>query len=558
MALAPGHPAILNARGLALRDLGRLPDALGAYEQALARMPRFAEAHNNRGVVLRQLRRMDEAVDAFRAAVSAQPEQAEIHNNLGWTLHLAGRYEDAMACYQQALRLRPDDAQVLSNLGATLHKLARHEEAVAALQRSLALQPASWQTLMNLGVALSGQGRNEEALAALARAEALAPGEPDLLVDRGNALVELGRHDEAVAVYEQARAARPGDAEVVMNIANAWRQANQHAQARPWYERALALAPDSPDIRFNFSLSLLADGDYERGWPMYESRWQARHLRQVEPDFGVPKWLGQADLAGRTLFLWDEQGLGDTLWMCRYVPLLAARGAKVVLKVQQPLVDLLREGLQGAAVVLGPEDAVPPFDLHCPLMSLPFAFGTTLDTVPQDVPYVRPAPQRVQRWREALRSARPNIGLTWTGNPRFATDYRRSLSLAQLLPFLPEGADYWCLPKELPERELALLQQTDRIRRFDDRPFTDTAAQMLVMDLVVTTDTSIANLAGALGCPAVVLLGFSSDLRWLTTPTRTPWYPTLELLRQARPGDWDAALAQVHDRIAAVVARARA
>lgn len=555
LAIAPGHPAILNARGLALRDLGRLPDALAAYEQALARMPRFAEAHNNRGVALRQLGRMDAAVEAFRAAVAAQPEQAEIHNNLGWTLHLAGRYEEALACYQHALRLRPDDAQVLSNLGATLHKLARHGEAVEALERSLALQPASWQTLMNLGVALSGQGRNEEALAALDRAQGLAPDEPDLLVDRGNALLELGRHDQALAVYERARSARPDDAEVAMNIANAWRQANQHALAWPRYEQALALAPDNPDIRFNYSLSLLADGDYGRGWALYESRWQARHLRQVEPDFGVPKWLGQADLAGRTLLLWDEQGLGDTLWMCRYVPLLAARGARVILKVQQPLVELLREGLQGAAAVLGPDDAVPPFDLHCPLMSLPFACGTTLATVPQDVPYLRPAPQRVQRWREALRSTRPNIGLAWTGNPRFATDYRRSLSLAQLLPFLPEGADYWCLPKDLPERESALLQQTDRIRRFEDRPFSDTAAQMLGMDLIVTTDTSIANLAGALGCPAVVLLGFSSDLRWLTTPARTPWYPTLELLRQAAPGAWDERLAQVRDRIAALVAR---
>jgi tetratricopeptide (TPR) repeat protein len=557
LALAPGHPAILNASGLALRDLGRLPDALAAYEQALSRMPKFAEAHNNRGVVLRQLGRIDAAVEAFRAAVAAQPDRAEIHNNLGWTLHLAGRYEEALASCQHALGLRPDDAQVLSNLGATLHKLARHEEAVGALERSLALQPASWQTLMNLGAALSGQGRNEEALAALARAQALAPDEPDLLVNRGNALVELGRHDEALAVYERARAARPDDAEVAMNIANTWRQANRHAQARPRYEQALALAPDNPDIRFNFSLSLLADGDYERGWALYESRWQARHLRQVEPDFGVPKWLGQVELAGRTLLLWDEQGLGDTLWMCRYVPLLAERGAKVILKVQQPLVELLREGLQGAAAVLGPDEAAPPFDLHCPLMSLPFAFGTTLTTVPRDVPYLRPAPERVQRWREALRSARPRVGLCWTGNPRFATDYRRSLSLAQLLPALPEGVDYWCLPKDLPERESALLQETDRIHRFEDRPFTDTAAQMLCMDLLVTTDTSIANLAGALGCPALVLLGFSSDARWLTTPAHTPWYPSLELLRQTSPGAWDASLAQVHDRIATVVARAR-
>jgi tetratricopeptide (TPR) repeat protein len=554
LALAPGHPAILNARGLALRGLGRVDEALAAYEQAIARMPRFAEAHNNRGVVLRQLHRMNEAVEAFRAAVAAQPELAEVHNNLGWTLHLAGRYEQALPCYQEALRLRPRDAQVLSNLGATLHKLARHDEAVDALQQSLALQPGSWQTLMNLGVALSGQGRNEEALAVFDQAQALAPGQPDLLVNRGNALVELGRHDEALAVYEAARSARPDDAEVAMNIANAWRQANQHAQARPGYERALALAPEDPDIRFNFALSLLADGDYARGWPLYESRWQARHLRQAEPDFGVPRWQGTQDLAGRTLLLWDEQGLGDTLWMCRYAALAAQRGATVLLKAQPPLVSLLREALPEAAQVFGPDDALPPFDFHCPLMSLPLAFGTTLETVPQLVPYLHPSPERVRLWRDALEAPVPKVGLCWSGNPRFATDYRRSLSLARLLPALPEGVEYWCLPKDLPEREFALLQQTDRIRRFEDRPFTDTAAQMLCMDLIVTTDTSIANLAGALGCPALVLLGFSADFRWLADTPRTPWYPTLELLRQPAPGAWDPLLAQVRARIAALLA----
>lgn len=549
LQLAPGHPAILNARGLALKALGRAADALAAYEQALARAPHFAEALNNRGVVLRQQQRLDDAIASFRAGTQAQPQAAEIHNNLAWTLHLAGRFEDALAAYRAALQLQPRHPQVLSNLGATLHQLGRNEEAVAALQQSLALEAQSWPTLMNLGVALSALGRDDEALAALARAEAIAPGAADIALDRGNVLLQLDRHADALAAYEQARAARPGDPQVLMNIANAWRDAQQHAQAWPWYERAQALAPQDADVRFNHALSLLAGGDYERGWRAHEARWQARQLRQVEETFAAPKWLGDQDLAGRTLLLHDEQGLGDTLMMCRYAPLAAARGARVLLRVQKPLLALLREGLRGVDAILGPDDPLPDFDLHCPLMSLPLAFGTTLAKLPAAVPYLHPAPERIARWREVLARERPNIGLAWAGNPRFTADRKRSLALAQVLPFLPAGARYWCLLKDVPERDQALLQESGRIACFEQDLFPDTAAQMVGLDLVVSTDTSIAHLAGALGCPTLLLLGAPADFRWLAQRADSPWYPTLRLLRQPRPGDWDSVLAEMRGAI---------
>lgn len=550
LQLAPGHPAILNARGLALKALGRVGDALAAYDQALARAPDFAQALNNRGVLQRQLGRLDDAIASFRCAVQAQPRSAEIHNNLGWTLHQAGRFEQAVASYQAALKLQPRDAQVLSNLGATLHQLARHEDAVTVMQQSLAVDPRSWQTLTNLAVALSALGRDDEALAALARAQALAPGEPDIALHRGNVLLQLDRHDEALAAYEQARAVRGDDAHLLMNIANAWRAAQEHAKAWSWYERAQALAPGDADVRFNHALSLLAGGDFGQGWRAHEARWHARQLHQVEGRFDAPKWLGEEDVAGKTLLLHAEQGLGDTLMMCRYAPLAAARGARVLLRVQKPLVALLREGLRGVDAILGPDDPLPAFDLHCPLMSLPLAFGTTLRDVPAEVPYLHPAPERIARWRDALAPDRPNIGLAWAGNPRFAADRKRSLALAQLLPFLPESARYWCLLKDVPERDQALLQESGRIGRFAQDLFPDTAAQMVSLDLVVTTDTSIAHLAGALGRPTLLLLGSSPDFRWMARRDDSPWYPTLRLLRQARPGDWEPVLARAREVIA--------
>jgi tetratricopeptide (TPR) repeat protein len=428
-----------------------------------------------------------------------------------------------------------------------LQKPFRDQDLIDRIQQALARDAGAWQTWMNLGVTRYGQRRYADALEAYARAQALAPGEPDLLLNEGNALLELGRHEEARARYEQVRALRPQDAQVHMNLGNAWRQAQQHAQAWPHYEQALQLAPDDADVHFNFGLSLLAGGDYARGWRENEWRWRARGLRQSEPPFATPKWLGEQPLAGRRLLLHAEQGLGDTLMLCRYAVAAAERGARVLLQVQKPLVALLREALPQVEQVLGEDEPLPPHDLHCPLMSLPLAFGTTLETIPQP-PYLQVPPERVQHWRERLPGAPLHIGLAWAGNPKFAGDAGRSLDLATLLPALPQGPRYWCLQKDVPERDAAAFSASG-IARFEENGFADTAAQLLAMDLLVSTDTSIPHLAGALGCPTLLLLGFSSDFRWLAERSDSPWYPSVRLLRQPRPGDWGPPLDELRQRI---------
>ncbi|NML43569.1 tetratricopeptide repeat protein [Ramlibacter sp. G-1-2-2] len=542
LQLAPGHPAVLNARGLALKALGRADEALAAYEQALAKAPHFAEALNNRGALLRQQGRLDEAAASFQEAAAAQPNAAEIHNNLGWTLHLQGRHEDALACYARALQLRPGDARVLSNQGATLQALYRFDEAAAACEQALRADPGAWETWMNLGVARYGQRRPADALDAYAKAEALAPGAPELAVNRGNALQDLGRHEEALRAYAQALGARPDDAELEMNIANAWRELQRNELARPHYEHALTLAPGNADIHFNYGLSLLAAGDYERGWSENEWRWRAPGLGVPEPRYEAPKWLGREPLAGKTLLVHAEQGLGDTLLLVRFLPLLMARGARVLLRAQKPLRALLRETLPGIEV-LGLDDALPAFDCWCPSMSLPLAFGTTLDTLPAAVPYLHPAPERIARWRAVLPTDRPNIGLAWSGNPGNAADRRRSLELASLLPALPEGPRYWCLQKDIAPADRAVMGE--RVAVFEENGFPDTAAQAVLMDAVVSVDTSIANLAGALGCRLYMLLAFSADFRWLAGREDSPWFPTAKLLRQEKAGDWSVPLARL-------------
>ncbi|MES2940512.1 MAG: tetratricopeptide repeat protein [Pseudomonadota bacterium] len=488
---------------------GALPLLLRARDAA----PDQPAVRFHLGLAFKKLNRLEEAVESFQRAAAAHPGAPEIHNYLGWTLHLLGRLDDAAAAYD----------------------------------KSLALAPRAWRTLMNLGATRCDQGRADEALALYARAEAIAPGEIDIALNRGNALAELSRHTEALAEYEKVARAQPRDAEVRMNIANALRDMQRHAEALPHYDQALALAPDSADVHFNRSLCLLAMGAYTEGWAEHEWRWKARKLGQVEQVFAQPKWLGDGPLAGKTLLLHAEQGLGDTLHMCRYARVAAARGARVVLQAQKPIVPLLRQTLGDAAEIVAQGEPLPRFDAHCPTMSAPLAFGTTLDTVPAEVPYLRVPPERIAHWRRLLRPGF-HVGLAWSGNPSYAADRKRSVELRSLLEALPMGPRYWCLQKDVPARDQQAFDAAG-IGRFEENGFPDTAAQMGAMDLVISVDTSIAHLAGAVGARLWLLLAHAADFRWLSGRTDSPWYPTARLWRQPSPGDWASVLRQLRDAL---------
>ncbi|MDB5861691.1 MAG: FlbA protein-like protein [Ramlibacter sp.] len=512
--LAPSNPEIVFRQGLAQRALGDEPAALASFDAALALAPGNPAVLNARGLALKAQGRNVEALAAYDQALERVPRFAEALNNRGVVLRLLDRLEEAAASFRAAAEAQPNAAEIHNNLGWTLHRLDRHDEALAAYAQALRL----------------------------------APGNPDFAVNHGNALLEAGRAEDALAAFEIARAARPDDAMLEMNIANAWRELQQGAQALPHYERALALEPGNADVRFNQALALLAAGDFERGWVAHEARWQAPGLGIDERVYAAPKWLGEESIAGRTLLLHAEQGLGDTLWLCRYAPLAAAQGARVLLLVQKPLVALLREALAGVQV-LGPDDALPPFDLHCPLMSLPLAFGTTLASVPASPRYLQPAPQRVARWRAVLAADRPNIGLAWSGNPANPADRSRSVRLAALLPALPRGPQYWCLQKDVPPADRDAFEADGRIALFEENGFADTAAQAVLMDRVIAVDTSIAHLCCAVGCATEILLAFSADLRWLTGRADSPWYPAARLWRQPRPGDWGIVLQRLGESL---------
>ena len=321
------------------------------------------------------------------------------------------------------------------------------------------------------------------------------------------------------------------------------------------FDRAIALRPDYAAAWWNKSLTLLQNGRFAAGLPLYEWRWKLDKLKAAQRVFPQPLWLGNTPIAGKTVLLHSEQGLGDTLQFCRFAPLVAARGARVLLQVQAALVPLL-QGLEGVSEVIAEEAVLPAFDCHCPLLSLPLALGTTLDTIPRNTPYLKAEPARLREWAARLGERRaPRVGLVWSGNPLHPNDRRRSLALANLfawgLDALQDEFEFISLQKDVPARDRAFLEGNTALRHFGEalRDFGDTAALCGLLDLVVCVDTSVAHLAGALGRPVWTLLPHNADWRWLLDRDDSPWYPGMRLMRQRRTGDWQAVIGELRQRL---------
>ncbi len=551
LSLRPDFAEALSNRGISLYELNRFDEALASYDRALRLRPNYVEAFSNRGNALAKLQRHEEALASYEDALALHPRRVDALYNRGSVLRKLERYDQAVASYDTALALQPDHVEALTNRGIALHDLRRYDEAIASYDRALSLRPGHAEALTNRGGALHEMMRYDEALAGHEGALAVQPDHVTALNNRGVTLHRLRRLDDALASYDRALALRPDYAEAFVNRGITLHALKRLDEALASYDSALLLRPDYADAHFFGAMTRLLAGDFDRGWSEYEWRWKSESIKLLKHDFRQPLWLGEDDIAGKTILLHSEQGFGDTIQFCRYVPLVAARGARVIVEVDQPLLGLMT-GLAGVAQTIARGSPLPDFDFHRPLLSLPLAFKTRLETIPSGLPYLSAPVPTLQSWQARLgKERRPRIGLAWSGNAGHTSDRQRSISLHSLLPLLDFDATFVSLQKEVRPADADTLKESGRILHFGDelKDFADTAALISHLDLVISADTGVAHLAGALGKPAWVLLTWVPDWRWLLDRDDSPWYPTVRLFRQGEAREWDSVIAGVRETL---------
>jgi tetratricopeptide (TPR) repeat protein len=548
------HPtnAAANAnRGSAFEALRDWEHALASFEAAIALQPDFVEAHFNKGNVLVAMGRPAAALASYDRAATLRPTLTEAFFNRGNVLRGLGRTEEAVASFDRALALRPRHAETWLNRGLALKEARRWQEALDSYERALQAKPDYPEAHSNRGNVLKALERWEEALAEYDRAIALNADLAEAHFNRGTVLQELGRYEAAIDAHGRALALKPRYADAHLNLGNALLEAGQPTAALEHYDRAVELRPDFAAAHFSRAVGRLLAGELERGFTDYEWRWRNPEGSVINErrEFEAPLWLGDADLAGSTILLHAEQGLGDTLQFVRYAPHVAERGARVLLEVKRPLIPLLA-GFPGVSRLIERGSSLPPFDWHCPLMSLPLAFRTRVDSIPA-TPYLRTDPALVRIWQTRLgRATGPRIGLAWSGNPLQRSDRKRSIPLAQWLPSLPPGPQYVCLQTPVRDADRPALAMRRDILNFGEALGFDAAAAVCTsLDLVIAVDTSIAHLSAALGIPTWVLLPYVPDWRWLLDRDDSPWYPSVTLFRQTRRGDWADVFERVRQRL---------
>jgi hypothetical protein len=559
---AIAHANLANA----LRDAGETGAALESYGRALSLNAGFIDALCNRAMLLAGLGRLEEALADCERAVRLAPGHPGAHLGRGNVLLGLGRPAEAAASYDAALRLASGVPDIWAAHGEALAAAGRPERALNSLERALSLGGEGARLRLNLGSALWNLGRAEEALVHYDRAIALDPGLAQAWADRGATLRLLDRHVEALESLSHAMALDPDEAAHVFNRGVVLTDLGRHAEACADLEAALALQPDFHPAKLSGAHAHLALGHFERGWELYEARWQGPN---GYGGIDTPMWDGVAPLEGKTILLRGEQGLGDTLQFCRYAKKVKALGAaSLVLEVPAPLVRLLG-GLEGVDEVVEHSGSPPSADCHVLLMSLPRAFGTRLETIPGETPYLAADPADVALWEARLGPrTRPRVGLVWSGGYRDEANLRwvnarRNIALERLKPLKGADVEFISLQKGEPgEGELRALKaggwDGPDIREVMDevRDFADTAALVQALDLVIAVDTSTAHLAGALGTPVWIMNRYDSCWRWLAGRDDSPWYPSLRLFRQGAMSDWDAVVARVRAELDRFTAQA--
>jgi Flp pilus assembly protein TadD len=565
-SLGPPSPENLNNLGVALHASGAAPDAIDCFKRAVILKPDYIDARNNLltlwhitpdtaaahhaiGDLLHDADRSIDAIYFYRKAIELHPESAETFSNLGNALFATGEHAEALLCFEQALKLSPCFPQALNNLANVLKEFGRFDEAIAAYQQAVTLQPQAPEPLNNLANALRETGNWDSAISCYQQAMSLNPENPITHNNIGNAFCERGDWPAAITCYEQALALKPDFADAINNLGTALEETGHRDRAMACYLRARQLTPRAVSPPWNIALLQLLQGDYTNGWPGYENRWRQKKQRNTWRSFTQPMLEHVSQIHGSRILLHAEQGFGDVIQFCRYASLVADHGATVFLECQPELVRLLRS-LPGVHSVIARQEQLPEFDLHCPLMSLPRVFKTTLASVPAAVPYLHADPADVGNWKAKF-ATEPDafrVGLVWAGQATHQKDRDRSLPLAAFAALGNlSGARFYSLQigaaaaqAELPPIEMSLVNWTGELH-----DFADTAALVTQLDLVIAVDTAVCHLAGAAGVPVWVLLAYQPDWRWLLDREDSPWYPHTRLFRQPTPGNWAEPLARL-------------
>ncbi len=490
---------------------------------------------------------LEQAERSYKAVLDHDPDNFEVLYRLGVLNHQRGRLPQALRFLAAALRRNAASAEVLSSRGLVLHALGRTDEAIASYEAALELEPDSIDVLNRLGIALLEGDRPQEALTTFNRALTRDPGHVDALGNRGNALLKLNRPEQAMSCYDTLRHIEGDSARLLTNRAHALRRLDRPEEALTDLHKAVALDPTHAEAQFELGMVQLTLGDFDHGWAAYERRWATGIFAPHRRDFKSPLWTGEQPVNGRTILLHAEQGLGDTIQFARYAAQVARLGATVILEVQPDLVALMT-GVEGPTRLLARGDKLVPFDLHCPLMSLPRACMTNETNIPMNVPYIKIPEIKVAAWAKQLPARRPLVGVCWAGRRSHHNDANRSIALARFAPlFEAVDVEFVSLQRDVDVGDRALLRSRGNVLDIGDdlRDFVDTAALMSQLDLVVAVDTAVAHLAGALAKPLVLLLPFAADFRWLRARTDSRWYPSATLFRQPRFDDWESVIERV-------------
>jgi len=540
----------LIGQGLALHQQGKFKEAQAIYEQVLAIQPNHFDALQLLGALFNQTNQYIKSVDFLTRALQVNPNHASCYYNRGLALQQLKYLDDALTSYDKAIRIKSDYAEAYTNRGNVLQELKHFNEAITSYDKAISINPNLVQAYSNRGNVLKYHKRLDEALESYDRAISINPDYAEAYYNRGLTLQELNNFDEAIKSYDQAIRTNPNYIEAYSNRGNALKELRRLEEALESYEIAISikLANNTmfnyADSHWNLSLLHLLLGNFKDGWQGYEWRWKKDSFISHKRSFQQPLWLGTESLQDKTILLYAEQGLGDTIQFCRYVPLVAALGAKVIVEVPSPLINLLSD-LDGVSQMIAYGDELPEFDFQCPLLSLPLAFGTTIDSIPNQTPYIHSSIENQNKWHRCIGDGGFKIAICWQGSFTAKIDVGRSLpvSLFEGLAKI-DGVRLISLQKNEGTEQLKKLPAGMVVETlpedFDsgDKAFLDSAAVMKSVDLVITSDTALTHLAGALGVNTWLLVKHVPDWRWLLDRNDSPWYPNHRLFRQTKIDDW--------------------